>query len=60
MKVWKVEQYNNCIDEEIEEILNGLQKENASIKQILITDYTSSQSYANYKIIYTVEDELDG
>lgn len=60
MKVWKIEQYNNYVDEELEEILNKLQKEGASIKEIILTDYMVNFDYGSYKIVYTVEDELNG
>lgn len=56
MKVWKVEQYNNCIDEELEDLLNNLQREGASIKEIFPISYTPSGCYGSYKIIYTLED----
>lgn len=59
MRVWKVRQYYNYMDEELGDLLNNLQKDGASIKEILPVSYTASGRCGSYKIIYTLEDIAD-
>lgn len=69
MKIWKIEEYNDVTDGELESLLNNLERKRVVVKEIIpITfhHHESRGSYCrrkcyrgSYKIIYAMEDVCD-
>ena len=57
MKVWKVDNY--CVPEitDLERVLNIYEKQGATIRQIITHTDTNGESFLNFAVVYTIEDD---